>query len=74
MGADPRSTAVSTTHQAAESGIAIVAKAAPPVSVSIASVAGYQVSEILLWATLIYTVLMIGHKIYAIYKDVRDSK
>lgn len=74
MGADPRSTAVSTTHQAAESGIAIAAKAAPPVSVSIASVAGYQVSEILLWATLIYTVLMIGHKVYAIYKDVRDSK
>ena len=74
MGADPRSTAVSTTHQAADSGIAIAAKAAPPVSVSIASVAGYQVSEILLWATLIYTVLMIGHKIYAIYKDVRDSK
>ena len=74
MGADPRSTAVSTTHQAAESGVAIAAKAAPPVSVSIASVAGYQVSEILLWATLIYTVLMIGHKIYAIYKDVRDSQ
>lgn len=65
---------MSTTHQAAESGIAIAAKAAPPVSVSIASVAGYQVSEILLWATLIYTVLMIGHKIYAIYKDVRDSQ
>lgn len=74
MGADQRSTSVSTTHQAAESGIAIAAKAAPPVSVSIASVAGYQVSEILLWATLIYTVLMIGHKIYAIYKDVRDSQ
>lgn len=65
---------MSTTHQAAESGIAIAAKAAPPVSVSIASVSGYQVSEILLWATLIYTVLMIGHKIYAIYKDVRDSQ
>lgn len=58
-------------HQhAAESGAAIAAKAAPPVSVSIATVAGYQVSEILLWATLIYTVLMIGHKLYVIYKDV----
>lgn len=56
---------------AADSGAAIVAKAAPPVSVSIASVAGYQVSEILLWATLVYTVLMIGHKLYAIYKDIR---
>lgn len=59
-----------TSHAAAESGAAIAAKAAPPVSVSLASVAGYQVSEILLWATLIYTVLMIGHKLWAIYVDV----
>lgn len=61
---------VSTTQHATESAGAIAAKAAPPVSVSIASVAGYQVSEILLWATLIYTVLMIGHKLYQIYKDL----
>jgi hypothetical protein len=65
---------MSTTHQAAESGMALVAKAAPPVSVSIASVAGYQISEVLLWATLIYTVLMIAHKIYTIYKDVKGDK
>jgi hypothetical protein len=65
---------MSTTHQAAESGVALVAKAAPPVSVSIASVAGYQISEVLLWATLVYTVLMIGHKIYTIYKDVKGDK
>jgi len=65
---------MSTTHQAAESGMALVAKAEPPVSVSIASVAGYQISEVLLWATLIYTVLMIGHKIYTVYKDVKGSK
>lgn len=45
-------------------------KAAPPVTVSLATVAGYQVSELVLWATLIYTVLMIGHKLYAIYQDV----
>ena len=50
-------------------------KAAAPVTVSLATVAGYQVSEILLWATLIYTVLMIGHKLYSIYKDIKnDSK
>lgn len=65
---------MSTTHQAAESGMALVAKAAPPVSVSIASVAGYQISEVLLWATLVYTILMIGHKIYTIYKDVKGNK
>ncbi len=61
---------MSTTHQTTENLAVMAAKAAPPVSVSIASIAGVQVSEILLWATLIYTVLMIGHKIYAIYKDV----
>lgn len=53
-----------------ESGAALAAKAAPPATVSLATLAGYQVSEILLWATLIYTVLMIGHKLYQIYKDV----
>jgi len=33
--------------------------------------AGLQVSELVLWATLIYTVLMIGHKLMQIYRDVR---
>ena len=65
---------MSATQHATESGAALAAKAAPPVSVSIASVAGYDVSELLLWATLIYTVLMIFHKIYAIYKDVKGEK
>ena len=46
-------------------------KAAAPVTVSLATVCGYQVSEILLWATLIYTILMIGHKLYSIYKDIK---
>ena len=64
---------MSTTHQTAETGVALVAKATPPVSVSIASIAGVQVSEILVWATLIYTVLMIGHKLYSIYKDVTED-
>ena len=59
-----------SSQQITESGAAIVAKAAPPATVSLATLAGYQVSELLLWATLIYTVLMIGHKIYQIYKDV----
>jgi hypothetical protein len=68
-----RGSEVSTTQHATESGIVIATKAAPPVSVSLASFAGYQVSEILLWATLIYTVLMIGHKLYQIYKDVTNK-
>ena len=53
-----------------ETGIALITKAAPPVSVSLATVAGYQVSELVLWATLIYTALMIGHKVVQIYKDI----
>lgn len=61
---------MSTSHQTAETGAALIAKAAPPAGVSLATIAGIQVSEILLWATLIYTVLMIGHKLYSIYKDV----
>lgn len=63
-----------SAHQTtAETSAAILAKAAPPATVSIASLAGYQVSEILLWCTLIYTVLMIGHKIWQIYQDVRKA-
>lgn len=58
-----------TDHQT-ETLTAVAAKVAPPATVSLATVAGYQVSELVLWATLIYTVLMIGHKLYQIYKDV----
>jgi hypothetical protein len=57
-------------QQTTETGVSMVTKAAAPVTVSIATIAGYQVSEILLWATLIYTILMIGHKLFTIYKDI----
>lgn len=62
---------MSTSHGTAETGATLLAKAAPPASVSLATLAGLQVSELVLWATLIYTVLMIGHKLLAIYKDIR---
>ena len=58
-----------TEHQV-ETATAVTAKVAPPVGVSLATVAGYQVSELVLWSTLIYTILMIGHKVYQIYQDV----
>ena len=61
-----------TEHQV-DTAAAITAKAAPPVGVSLATVAGYQVSELVLWATLVYTVLMIGHKVYQIYQDVSKT-
>ena len=60
-----------TSEHTTEGVAAIVAKVAPPVGVSLATVAGYQVSEVLIWATLIYTVLMICHKCYQIYKEVK---
>lgn len=59
-----------TMQTTSETMGAMAAKSAAPVTVSLATVAGYQISEILLWATLIYTVLMIAHKLYTIYKDV----
>lgn len=58
-------------HHATDGGAAIIAKALPSASVSIATVAGIPVNELLIWATLIYTCLMIGHKVFQIYKDVR---
>ena len=61
---------MSTTQQTVETASSMATKAAAPVTVSLATVAGYQVSEILLWATLIYTILIIAHKLYSIYKDV----
>ena len=51
---------------------AIAVKATPPVGVSIASIFGYPVSDVLIWATLIYTLLLIIQKIYQIYKEVKD--
>jgi hypothetical protein len=50
---------------------AIAAKVAPPVTVSLATVYGVQVSDLVIWATLIYTLLMIGLKLYQIYKEVK---
>jgi len=50
---------------------AIAAKVTPPITVSLATVYGYQVSDLVIWATLIYTLLMIGLKLYQIYKEVK---
>jgi hypothetical protein len=61
---------MSLSQSTTETASGMVTKAAAPVTVSLATVAGYQVSDIILWTTLFYTVLMIGHKLYVIYKDV----
>lgn len=65
---------MSMSQHTSETGATLITKAAPPVSVSLATFAGIQVSEILLWATLVYTVLLIGHKLYQIYKDVTKGE
>lgn len=55
------------TH--AETTAVIVTKLAPPATVSLATVMGVQVSELVLWSTLVYTILLICHKLWSIYKD-----
>jgi len=56
-----------------ETGAAIAAKSALPVGISLATVMGYQVSDLLMWMTLIYTLLLIIHKVYLMYKDFRKK-
>lgn len=54
----------------AETGSVVVAKLAPPTAVSFASVSGYPVSDMVLWVTLIYTLLLCGHKAWQILRDI----
>jgi hypothetical protein len=61
---------MSNTQNATEGAAIMATKAAPPAAVSLATIAGYPVSELVLWATLAYTVLMIGHKLVQIYREV----
>lgn len=56
-----------------ETATAVAAKSALPVGISLATFMGYQVSDILMWLTLIYTVLLIIHKVYLMYKDFRKK-
>lgn len=64
---------MSTNHQAAETAVDMAIKASPPATVSIATMAGYQVSELVLWATLVYTILMICHKTLAIWREFQSK-
>lgn len=59
---------VTTTETAA----AIIAKVAPPATVSLATVLGVQVSELVLWTTLVYTIILIGHKLWQITKEFKE--
>lgn len=61
-------------HTTADSAVDMAIKASPPAGVSLATLAGYQVSELLMWATLAYTLLMIGHKLMTIWKELQSNK
>lgn len=52
----------------------MVAKVMPPAGVSIATIAGIHVSELVLWATLIYTLLMIAQKALSLWRELRCIK
>ncbi len=52
----------------------VVAKSVPPVTVSLATLWGFQVSELVLWATLIYTVLLIVKTGYRFYRDLTSKE
>lgn len=54
-----------------ETASAVIAKAIPPATVSIATVLGIQVSELVLWVTLVYTIILIAHKLWQISKEFR---
>ena len=65
---------MSTSQQSAETAADIAIKAAPPATVSAATLAGVPVSELVLWATLLYTLLMIVHKMMSIWRDMRPCR
>jgi hypothetical protein len=52
-----------------ETATAVATKAALPVGISLATIFGMQVSDLLMWLTLIYTFLLIVHKLYLMYND-----
>lgn len=57
-----------------ETGAGIVAKLTPSVSVTAATVAGYPVSDLVVWVTLFYTVILAGHKLWQIAKEIREVR
>jgi hypothetical protein len=54
--------------------ISETAKAAPPVTVAGATVAGMQVNDLILWATLIYIVLQIAFLLYRWHKLIVNRR
>lgn len=55
-----------------ESLATAAAKLSPPVTVSLANIGGYQVSEVVMIVTLIYTTALLIHKLWQMFTDVCD--
>jgi ABC-type uncharacterized transport system permease subunit len=55
---------MSMTQQTAETGATMTAKAAPPLAVVGANIAGWNVPDAVQWLTLAYVVLMVVHKLW----------
>lgn len=59
---------MSLTMQQKSDLVSEAAKAAPPVTVAGATIAGMQINDLILWATLIYLVLQIAFLLYRWHK------
>jgi len=55
----------------ADTSTAIATKLTPSIGVSLATIGGYPVSDLVLWVTLIYTVMLAGHKLWHICRDIK---
>jgi cytochrome c-type biogenesis protein CcmH/NrfF len=49
-------------------------KAAPPVSISTATLCGVPINTVVMYATLVYTVLMGAHLIYKWWTEISDRR
>jgi len=58
-------------HQ--DTAITATTKLSPPAAVLGAHVMGMPVAEWIQWLTVVYLLLLIGHKLYVIVKDVRQA-
>lgn len=62
------------SQESIETGVAMAAKAAPPVAVASASAYGITLPELVQLATLIYVGLMIVHKCWHMWKEWKTGK
>lgn len=62
------------TENFVESGVAIAVKLGPPSAVSTALVSGVDINSVLIYLTIFYTVILISHKLWSIYKEISLGK